>query len=144
MPRSVFFAFRDAPERRAALRAPGSLDRYRLFGLDDIERRGAVVRHNLERNGPLPAWARAAGRALNGGLDAAGGLGGDFASMLASRAEANAADVVFSTVDTVGIPSLLLKRARLIRPPLVYASIGLPERLARLRNQRMPRPFRGA
>ena len=144
MPRSVFFAFRDAPERRAALRAPGSLDRYRLFGLDDIERRGAVVRHNLERNGPPPAWARAAGRALNGGLDAAGGLGGDFASILASRPEANAADVVLSTVDTVGIPLLLLKRARLIRPPLVYASIGLPERLARLRNERMRRLFRNA
>jgi glycosyltransferase involved in cell wall biosynthesis len=39
-------------------------------------------------------------------------------------------------VDTVGIPLLLLRRARVVRPPLVYASIGLPERLERLRNER--------
>jgi glycosyltransferase involved in cell wall biosynthesis len=144
MPPSVFFAFRDAPERRAALQRADSLDRYRLFGLDDIARRGTVVSHNLGRDGRPPPWARATGRTINGILDAAGGLGGDFASVLASRRAANAADVVFSTVDTVGIPLLLLKRARLIRPPLVYTSIGLPERLARLRNDRMRRLYRDA
>jgi glycosyltransferase involved in cell wall biosynthesis len=135
---SVFFAFRDAPERRAALRDPQSLDRYRLFGLDELAERGARVRHNLERNAP-PAWARVAGRIVNAGLDLAGGLGGDFAAVLSSRRELNDADVVFSTVDTVGIPLVLLKRARAIQPPLVYTSIGLPERLDRLRNERMLR-----
>jgi glycosyltransferase involved in cell wall biosynthesis len=140
---TVFFAFRDAPERRAALRTPAALDRYRLFGLDEIARH-AVVRHNLERDGAPPAWARAAERAFNGMLDAAGGLGGDFASILASRRDANAADVVFSTVETVGIPVLMLKHVGLIRPPLVYTSVGLPERLARLRNDRMRRFFRDA
>ena len=34
---TVFFAFRDAPERRSALRSPDALDRYRLFGLDETE-----------------------------------------------------------------------------------------------------------
>src|SRR5919204_2168653 len=144
MPPSVFFAFRAAPERRPALRRADSLDGSRLFGLDDIARRGTVVSHNLGRDGRPPPWARATGRTINAGLDAAGGLGGDFASILASRPEANAADVVLSTVDTVGIPLLLLKRARLIRPPLVYASIGLPERLARPRNERMRRLYRDA
>ena len=144
MPRTVFVAFRDAPERRAALRAPGALDRYRLFGLDEIEQRGAVVRHNLEADGRPPAWARAAGYTLNAMVDAVGGLGGDFASVLAARRDANAADVVFSTVDTVGLPLLLLKRAGLLRPPLVYASIGLPERIALLRGERARRAFRAA
>jgi glycosyltransferase involved in cell wall biosynthesis len=122
---TVFFAFRDAPERRAALCTPGSLDRYRLFGLDEIAARGAKVRHNLERSAP-PAWARAAGRLLNARVD----VGGDFAALLPSLRQMNASDVVFSTVDTVGVPLLHLRRARRLRAPLVYASIGLPERLA--------------
>jgi glycosyltransferase involved in cell wall biosynthesis len=128
---TVFFAFRDAPERRAALRKPGSLDRYRLFGLDEIAAHGARVRHNLERGGP-PAWARLAGQIANGRV----ALGGDFAAVLPSLRRMGAADVVFSTVDTVGIPLLLLRRARLLRVPLVYASIGLPERLERLGDDR--------
>ena len=127
---NVFFAYRDAPERRAALREPGSLDRYRLFGLDEIEAHGARVRHNLERG--APAWARLAGRIANARVP----LGGDFAAVLPSLRRMGGADVVFSTVDTVGIPLLLLRRARLLRVPLVYASIGLPERLERLGDDR--------
>ena len=64
--------------------------------------------------------------------------------MLASLGEANRADVVFSTVDTVGIPLILLRRAGRVRPPLVYAAIGLPERLARLRGERMRRLYASA
>jgi glycosyltransferase involved in cell wall biosynthesis len=133
---TVFFAFRDAPERRAALRAPGALDRYRLFGLDDVQARGATVRHNLER-GRVPLWARALSRGLNRVVRLAGGYGGDFASVLGSLRTANDADVVFATTDTVGIPLVLLKRAGLLRPPLVYVSIGLPERLVQLRGRLM-------
>ena len=55
----------------------------------------------------------------------------------------NAADVVFSTVDTVGIPLILLKRAGLVRRPVVYTAIGLPERLVQLRGERMRRLYRG-
>jgi glycosyltransferase involved in cell wall biosynthesis len=139
----VFFAFRNAPERRAALRAPELLDRYRLFGLDEVAAR-STVRHNLEREGKPPAWARAAGGAVNAALDAAGGYGGDFASILACRRQINEADVVFSTVDTVGIPLMLLKRAGVVRPRLVYTSIGLPERLEQLRNDRARRLYRSA
>jgi glycosyltransferase involved in cell wall biosynthesis len=141
---TVFFAFRDAPERRAALRAPQALDRYRLFGLDEIRARGADVRHNLERPGPSPRWARAAGSAANGVLRLTGGYGGDFASAFASLRAANAAAVVFATADTVGIPLLLLGRAGLLRPPLVYASIGLPERLQRLRGRAARGLYRSA
>jgi len=131
---TVFFAFRDAPERRAALRAPESLDRYRLFGLDDVERRGVAVRHNLERSGRPPRRARVLDTTINAAIRRVGGYGGDFASVLASLRLANAADVVFSTVDTVGIPLMLLKQARVLRPPLVYTAVGLPERLVQLRT----------
>jgi glycosyltransferase involved in cell wall biosynthesis len=140
---SVFFAFRDAPERRAALRAPGALDRYRLFGLDEISARGVVVRHNLEREGP-PLWARATGGAVNQLVHATGGYGGDFAGVFGSLHAANTADVVLATADTVGIPLTLLKRVGLLRPPLVYTAIGLPERLAQIKRGRTRRRYADA
>jgi glycosyltransferase involved in cell wall biosynthesis len=132
---TVFFAFRDAPDRRRALCTPGALDRYRLFGLDEVRARGAHVRHNLETAAPW--WARITGSVVNRVLRLTGGYGGDFASILASLRTANRADVVFATSDTVGIPLILLKRAGLLRPPLVYASIGLPERLLQVRRRQL-------
>src|SRR5919197_871911 len=132
---TVFFAFRDAPDRRAALRAPDALDRYRLFGLDEIQARGARIRHNLEGEGPPPLWARASDALANTLLTLSGGYGGDFRSALTSLRTANASDVVFSTTDTVGIPLSLLKRAGFLRAPVVYAAVGLPERLVQLRRR---------
>jgi glycosyltransferase involved in cell wall biosynthesis len=134
---TVFFAFRDAPERRAALRSPGALDRYRLFGMDEIRARGADVRHNLKRDGGPPLWARALGKVTNVFVDAVGGYGGDFASAFASLRTANRADVVFATADSLAIPLLLLKRAGLVRSPVVYTPIGLPERLVQVRRRRL-------
>jgi glycosyltransferase involved in cell wall biosynthesis len=142
---TVFFAFRDAPERRLALdEEPGALERYRLFGLDQIAARGARVWHNLEQPPPPAAWARTASTALNAVVYRSGGYGGDFASILPALRRANGADVIFSTVDTVGLPLVLLKRAGLVRPPLVYTSIGLPERLAQLRGSRVGRTYASA
>ena len=142
---SVFTLYRDSPERRAALaQPPGAPERYLLFGLDELVRRGIRVRHNLERQGPPPAWARAADAALNRPLYAAGGYGGDFASVLLFLRAANTADVVFSTVDTVGLPLVLLARAGLVHPPVVYTAVGLPERLAQLRGERVRRLYAAA
>ena len=140
---SVFYAYRDSPQRRRALAAPvGTPERYLLFGLDQLVERGWRVRHDLEREGRPPRWARAGGMALKSALERAGGYGGDFATVLASLREANRASVVLSTVDTVGIPLMLLKRAvGSVRPPLVYVAIGLPERLDRLRSERMRRLY---
>ena len=134
---SVFYLFRDAPQRRTALELErGAAGRYALYGLDDLAARGYGVRHNLER--PAPAtWARIAGSVGKRGLEASGGYGGDFASVLSCLGSLNSSDVVLSTVDTVGIPLVLLVRARAVRAPFVYVAIGLPERLARLRSRRM-------
>ena len=134
---SVFYLFRDSPQRRAALALPpGSPARYAFYGMDELARRGWVVRHNLESSAPGRATVTA-GRAIQLGVEAAGGYGGDFATVLASHRKANSAEVVLSTVDTVGIPLMLLARARVIRTPFVYVAIGLPERLARLRSPRV-------
>jgi glycosyltransferase involved in cell wall biosynthesis len=138
---SVFYLFRDAPHRRAALElAPGAPARYSLFGMDELAERGYAVRHNLERRGP-PDWARLTGATLKRALEGAGGYGGDFPTVLASLQGLNPADVVFSTVDTVGIPLMLLARARVVRTPFVYTAIGLPERLVQLRSARMERLY---
>ena len=142
---AVFFTFRDSPQRRRALAAaPGAAERYVLFGLDQLATRGLSVRHNLEEAAAPPLWAGAAGDALKWGLERAGGYGGDFPTVLASLRRANRADVVFSTVDTVGIPLMLLARAGRLQVPLVYVAIGLPERLAQLRSERMERLYASA
>ncbi len=142
---TVFCAFRDSPQRRRALRAePGSAERYALFGFDRLAARGLSVGHNLERKGAPPRWARVLGEVIKRALEQAGGYGGDFATVLGSLRRANRADVVLSTVDTVGIPLMLLARAGRLRPPLVYVAIGLPERLARLRTERMRRLYASA
>ena len=136
----VFYAFRDSPQRRSALRTEvGSAERYCLFGLDQLASRGVRATHNLERT--PPGWARSADALVNRALNMTGGYGGDFATVLGSRASVNAAGVAFATVDTVGLPLVLLKRAGLVRPPLVYVAVGLPERLARLRGTRIRRLY---
>ena len=135
---AVFFVYRDSPQRRAALAAPlGAAERYLLFGLDQLAERGWGTAHNLEAPGAPPAWARGLGATLKSGLERSGGYGGDFATVLGSLRRANRADVILSTVDTVGIPLMLFARAGRVRPPLVYVAVGLPERLARLGNNRM-------
>lgn len=141
---SVFYLFRDAPHRRAALAlAPGSPARYALYGMDELAERGYAARHNLERPEPS-GLARVGGAALKRGLEGAGGYGGDFATVLSSLGPLNRADVVLSTVDTVGIPLMLLARAGVARRPFVYTAIGLPERLVQLRSARLERLYANA
>lgn len=143
-PLSVFYFFTESDRRRAALRAePGSAERYCLFGLDQLVARGARAAHNLEGPGPAGAYRRAE-VLLNRGVYRAGGFGGEFATVLSSRRRANAADVIFATVDSVATPAALAKRAGLLQKPIVYGSVGLPERLSRLRGESTARFFAGA
>lgn len=140
---SVFLLYREHAPRRAALREPpGSVERYRLFGLDELAAAGLDVSHNLDRT--PSAVTRRLARLGNRALTRAGGYGGDFATVLANRRALNRADVVLSTVDTVGLPLVLARRAGLVRPPVVYVSVGLPERLERLRGARMQSLYREA
>jgi glycosyltransferase involved in cell wall biosynthesis len=141
----AFFLYRDSPLRRAALQGgAGAPERYSLYGLDEAAAAGFRVGHNLEPGLEPGPGARAAARVLQRAVHAGGGYGGDFASVLASRKRLRAADVVFSTVDTLGIPLALLGRAGLVRTPVVYAAIGLPERLEQLRTRAARRSYRSA
>ena len=130
---SVFVLYRDSALRREALAsAPGSPARYSLFGLDELAASGLDVHHDLEPELEPGIGSRAAGAALARAVSALGGYSGDFRRVLASRRALDAADAVFSTVDTVGIPLVLLARVGLVRTPIVYAAIGLPERIEQL------------
>jgi glycosyltransferase involved in cell wall biosynthesis len=129
----VFVLYRDSALRREALESPpGSPARYSLYGLDELAASGVGVQHNLEPAFKAGAATRVAGSSLDRAVRVLGGYSGDFESVLACRAALKASDVVFSTVDTVGIPLVLLSRARLVRTPIVYAAIGLPERIEQL------------
>jgi len=142
---AAFFLYRDSELRREALSAeppPGA--RYSLYGLDEVESVGFDVAHNLEPGNGPGAWPRMVARGANAAVRATGGYGGDFASVLGSRDRINRADVLFSTVDTVGIPAALLGRAGFIQPPIVYAAIGLPERLEKLRTNLARRVYERA
>jgi len=142
---TAFFLYRDSPLRREALRlGSGSGERYSLYGLDEVVAAGFDVRHNLEAGFEAGIAASSAGSLLHRGVSLLGGYSGDFRGVLGCRRELNRADVVFSTVDTVGIPATLLARSGLVRPPIVYAAIGLPERLAQLRSERARQLYRGA
>ena len=138
----AFVLYRDSALRRDALRAPiGDPSRYSLYGLDELERAGLAVRHDLEPEFEAGRRARAEARVLDRAVRLGGGYSGDFARVLASLAALNRSDVVFSTVDTVGIPLALLGRLGRVKPPVVYAAIGLPERLALLRGRFANRVF---
>ena len=142
---SVFVLFRDSALRRDALRAPvGDPSRYSLYGLDELREAGFVVDHNLESRFEPGARARAEARILDRAVRLAGGYSGDFAGVLSSSSAFNGADVVYSTVDTVGIPLALLGRFGRVKPAVVYAAIGLPERLARLHGRFARRLFADA
>src|SRR5919109_1422657 len=57
---------------------------------------------------------------------------------------ANECDVILSTVDRVGIPLILLGEVGIVRRPIVYTAIGLPERLVQLRGTPARRLYRRA
>jgi len=140
----AFYVFTESSRRRAALRAePGAAERYCLYGLDQLVVRGDGAAHNLEGPGPS-RLSRRAEVVLNRWIYRAGGFGGEFGTVLSSRGRMNRADVVFATVDSVATPAALTGRAGLLRRPLVYGSVGLPERLARLRGERTTRFFADA
>ena len=142
---SVFVLYRDSALRREALRAPeGDPSRYSLYGLDELRAGGFEARHDLEPDLEPDARRRAEARLLDRAVRVGGGYSGDFARVLASLDAANRADVIFSTVDTVGIPLALLGRLGRVRKPVVYAAIGLPERLAQLRGAPARRLFEHA
>lgn len=128
--RSVYYLFRDTPERRAAVAGRGAADNQALYGMRELAARGWRTASNLEAAARPGPFARQTGRLCNRLCRAAGLRGGDFASLLGGWRRIQEASVVFATVDSVGLPLITLRRVLGLRPAAVYASIGLLERLA--------------
>ena len=132
----VFYFFRQSALRSDLIRNehadPGA--RYLLYGMDHLNRQGLSGAHNLPLTGPAQSPQGRPAHWLAFLIQKAGGLSGDFQTVFTHRRQANHYAVIFSTVDTVGVPLALVNRFGLIRPPLVYASVGLPERIARIKS----------
>ena len=142
----VFYFFRQSAMRRNLIR--GNLEdpaaRYLLYGLDHLNQRDLSAAHNLDApgnddvpQGRLANWLGLLTTRL-------GGIGGDYQTVLSHRRAANQSALILSTVDTVGIPLVLLKRLGFIQPPLVYISIGLPERIEKMTGKRVLKFYRKA
>ena len=130
----VFYLFRDTPERRETLRrlqagAAGGLAAGQLFGFDALRANGVAVDCNLR----LPRISSVR-ETVAGWIEKAyaprTGIGlGDVCSVRAHLWQMNRARVVVATTDNTGLPAARLKARGRLRAPLVYVSVGLPERI---------------
>ena len=136
----IFYLFRDTPERRSmilrAMRGEGvGLAGSQLFGFTELKARGVAVDCNLR-------WPRVGGAAqcardwIERRHLARTGIGrGDVGSLDAHLGFMNRARVVLATTDNTGLPAARLKETGRLRTPLVYVSVGLPERMQTLEGR---------
>jgi len=133
-PAEIFFLFRDTPERREIVRrvmggGNGALAGGQLFGFEELWKSGQAMDSNLRlpRTSSVLQTAHAWVEhfyAHHTGV----GLG-DVDSVRAHLWQMNRAKVVVATSDNMGLPALHLKTRGRLKVPLVYVSIGLPERM---------------
>lgn len=142
-PRKIFCFYRNAEVRIQALQdaKPGAAERYLLYGADQFIEQGFSVRHNLKSLPSLRPKKHWRNKIFNNMIKLIGGVGGDFSTVWSFRRQANESDLIFSTVDSVGIPLVLMQYFGIIRHPIVYVSIGLPEKLARISNRFLLRRY---
>lgn len=133
-PADVFFLFRDTPQRRTLVRlllnrTGGEHAVEQLFGFDALRDRGLAVDCNL-RWPRAPSALQTALAWLDRRYMPRTGIGlGDLASLWAHLDSLNRVRVILATTDNVGLPAARLKERGLLLRPLVYVSIGLPERI---------------
>jgi glycosyltransferase involved in cell wall biosynthesis len=129
--RALFLYFKDTPQRRGlfADRSTSCPSRYSFLDPDQFSERGLNVDHNLALARSIPPGKQAAWDTISRTLHAVGARGGDFAGVASTMERANRADVILSTVDPIGIPLVTFAALGMIRPPIVYVSIGLPMRM---------------
>lgn len=132
--RKVFYFFPDTDMRRKVVR--GELDcpgaNYMYYGADGLSKRGFAVQHNLEDKAPPSRWIFWLAWLVDQGVKRAGGPSGNFLTAFRNWRRARRSDIVVSTVDNVGEPLAYLNYFGLLYRPLLYISIGLPERIATL------------
>jgi len=140
-PPDVFMLFRDTPERRHKIQnvmegGGAGLGGEQLFGFEELRQSGLAVDCNLRL--PRSSSAR---QILHGWQNrrhiSQTGIGlGDECSVRAHLWQIRRSKVVLATNDNTGLPACRLKSNGLFSTPLVYVSIGLPERLMLLETKK--------
>jgi glycosyltransferase involved in cell wall biosynthesis len=130
---AILFLYRDSALRRAALDAPpGDPARYSLYGADALAERGRRVACRIASPGVERRAYHWPGFVCDRIVRARGWPSGLFAAAFAMLPAIRRAAVAVSTVDALGIPLLWCRRVGLFSTPLVYISVGFPERVATL------------
>lgn len=128
----AFYFLLDSEIRRSVVRGildcPGA--DYMLYGANRLSEHGIEVRHNLEASAPQPSrWDSRFAWLADRLIRLIGGSSGDFQTVLKERRRLRDANIIVSSVDNVGVPLVWLNALGLLRPSLLYVSIGLPERI---------------
>lgn len=114
----------------------GSGESFRLYGSDRAAQYGVHATTDIVRNAETDTsmFAKLLDTVLNALCNLAGGRGGTWTRVLRSRNLIKQTELVVSTVDRVGVPLLILMTVGIIPTrPVVYISVGLPERLRAMR-----------
>ena len=138
-PADVFYLFRDTSERRAMVRrvldgGTAGLAGEQLFGFDRLAGDHWAVDCNLR----LPRVTSVA-QTVQDWKDRRHllrtGIGlGDYCSLQAHLGLMNRAQVIVATTDNTGFPAARLKAGGRLLPPLLYVSVGLPERMKKVQE----------
>lgn len=133
---NVFYYYLDSETRRRVvagkLNCPGA--NYMLYGADQLPAPEFKIQHNLETVTPPARMLVRLAWLADLTLKTLGGSSGDFQTVLKERRRCRQADIIVSTVDNVGVPLAYLNYFGLLGRPLLYISIGLPERIAAMKS----------
>lgn len=132
---NLFYLYAEGVDRRM-ISIPGnrsSEQTYAMIGMDVASNYGHHADADFLHRPKAAFWERTGNTCLNILWNSLGGIGGDWLKPLLLRRSIKKADMLITTSDRVGIPLLIEMYLGLIpRRPIVYISIGLPERWAKM------------
>lgn len=112
-------------------------ERYLFYGLDYFVKAGVEIRHNLVEQHPFQKWLGLIFRRLLTGL---GAYSGDLEWLLPVWGEILRAEAIVAFSDRIALPLLYLRVFRIIpRIPLLYLTMGLPEKIAEFNSSKFKR-----
>ncbi|PWW82347.1 hypothetical protein CR164_04910 [Prosthecochloris marina] len=130
----LFIAYKKKLIRKELIANPSNRpENYLLWGLESYASKGFTVKHNLDRQ--ETTLETRINKTINKFLKILGVPGGDWLTILKNHKSINKSDVMLSTVDNVGIPAVILKRIGLIKTPIIYVSVGLPEQIDKIKTR---------
>lgn len=133
----IFYLYADSAARKKILdRNKCDRNTYLLYGQDYAARYGCSTLDDLDICERIENsfYGKIIDFVLNKIWGSLGALGGSWHKIFALRHRMREADLILSTADRVGVPLTLLKYFKLApHKPIIYVSIGLFEKLKKLR-----------